>query len=125
MKTLRQALAISVLSFILVLSLCACGNHQKKLVGTWAGNGDLDILGSETPFEFAQQWTFRDDGTAVVLVDSEPVEFSIYRVSDDGDTLTLIMDGSETSWGILYQIKGDTLSIKTGSGYAEFTRVDS
>lgn len=125
MKKFQQILVIFTLTFALVCSLCACGNHQQEIVGTWVGNGDLDMLGSETPFEFAQQWTFRDDGTAVVIVDSKPVEFTTYRVSADGDTLTLIMDGSETSWGVVYHIKDDTLSIKTGSGYAEFTRADS
>ena len=121
---MKRFLSLILLALTLSLLLTSCGTPQEKLVGTWVGNGDLDILGLEAPFEFASQWTFRDDGTAVAIVDSTPVEFSTYRTSADGDTLTLIMDDSETGCGIGYKIKGDVLLIQMGKSYAEFTKVD-
>lgn len=100
------------------LMLCAC-SHEAKLEGTWQGDGSLDMLGMEAPYEFATQWRFNSDGTVVVTAGEETVEFR-YSVTDD----TLTLNGEELSWGVLYQVKDDTLSIETGDGTALFKRVE-
>lgn len=116
MRKQTQFWGVFALSLSLVFLLCACGSavNEMRILGTWSGGGDLDLLGLEAPFEFARQWTFSDDGTATALVDSENVEFT-YSITDD----TLTLSSPEMSWGVSYKIKGDTLTIDN----AEFTKI--
>ena len=97
--------------------LFSCG-HASKLVGTWQGDGTLDMLEMEAPYEFAAQWAFGKDGTAEVTVGEETAVFR-YSVTDD----TLTLNDGELSWGVLYAVNGDTFCVETGSGPAVFTKV--
>ena len=104
---------------LLLLALCACASHESRIAGTWMGDGSLDsgIAGAvdgTRPFDGAELWTFDGENTAVATVDGRKITFHYYA-SDD--TLTL-NDGGETSWGVPYERKGDTLRI----GGATYTK---
>ena len=96
--------------------LSSCG-HASKLVGIWQGDGTLDMLEMEAPYEFATQWVFHKDGTTEVTVGEETAVFQ-YSVTND----TLTLNDGELSWGVLYEVDGDTFSVETGSGPAVFTK---
>lgn len=99
-----------------LLFLCAC-SYESKIVGTWSGDGTLDMKGMNAPFEFAAQWVFNADGTVIVTVGEEEIQFK-YSMTDD----TLTLNGDELTWGVLYKITGNTLSIETGDSDATFTK---
>ena len=48
-------------------------------------------------------------------------ETAVFRYSVTDDTLTL--NDGELSWGVLYEVNGDTFCVETGSGPAVFTKV--
>lgn len=104
---------------LLLLALCACGSHESRIAGTWMGDGSLDSgiageIDGAPPFDGAELWTFDGENTAVATVNGRNITFHYYA-SDD--TLTL-NDGGETSWGVPYERRGDTLRI----GNAAYTR---
>ena len=103
---------------LLLAALCAC-KYESRAAGTWQGDGSLDV-GIEgpdgvPPFDGAEQWVFDGESTAVATVGGRDVEFHYYMTDD---TLTL-NDGGEVSWGVTYELKGNTLRIAG----AEFTKV--
>lgn len=105
---------------LLLLALCGCGGYESKVAGTWQGDGSLDSgiageIDGPPPFDGAAQWVFDGKETAVATVDGKDLELHYYA-SDD--TLTLNA-GGEMSWGVRYELKGDTLRI----GNAAYTRV--
>ena len=100
-----------------LLLLCAC-SYKSKIVGTWSGDGTLDMKGMNAPFEFATQWVFQSDRTVVVTVGEEEIQFK-YSMTDD----TLTLNGEELTWGIRYKITGNTLSIETGNTTATFQKI--
>ena len=117
MKHRIRLTIIPILCLGLML-LCAC-SYESKFVGTWAGDGTLDVRGGVTSYEYATQFVFRSDGTATATVNGTDVHFQ-YSASDD--SLTLREDGVG-SHGMPYTISGNTLRIKTGGeSYAEFTK---
>ena len=116
MKRCIRPVAVLSLCFSLML-LCAC-SHESKFVGTWAGDGTLDVRGGVTSYEHATQFVFRSDGTATSTVNGNEVHFQ-YSASDD--SLTLREDGVG-SHGMPYTIKGNTLTITTGGEPAVFTK---
>lgn len=107
------------LGLLLLLALCGCGSYESRLAGVWQGGGSLDVGVREQdgpiPFDGAERWEFDGDSAAVATVGGKDVELHYYA-SDD--TLTL-NDGGEVSWGVLYELRGDTLRIAG----AEFTKV--
>lgn len=105
---------------LLLLALCACGSHESKVAGVWQGDGSLDAGAAGTvdgtrPFDGAERWVFDGEATAIATVGGRDITLHYYA-SDD--TLTL-NDGGEVSWGVLYEVKGDSLRI----GNATYTRV--
>ena len=115
---MRQCGKIAV-CLLLLLALCACGNYEARLEGTWQGDGSLDSgiageIDGPPPFDGAARWEFDGAERAVATVGGRDLEFHYYA-SDD--TLTL-NDGGETSWGVPYERKGDSLRI----GNATYTR---
>jgi len=115
MKLMRIVLTM----LCLALLLCGC-SREAKVVGTWVSCGTPDIKGSDFAFKRADQWTFTEEGTALVTVDGETTEYG-YSLSDD----TLTLNGETISYGVRYKLKGDTFSIYTGGGgYADFERVE-
>lgn len=103
---------------LLLAALCSC-NYESRVAGAWEGDGSLDVGVREQdgpiPFNGAERWTFDGDSRAVATVDGKNVELHYYA-SDD--TLTL-NGGGEVSWGVMYELRGDTLRI----GDAVYTKV--
>ena len=116
MKCYSRYFAVFVTCISLVL-LCSC-SHEASLVGTWNGDGSLDMLGMEAPYEFATQWIFDEEGTVIVKVGEEELEYQ-YSATDD----TLTLNGSEISWGVRYEVNGKQLSIDTGGDKAVFKKI--
>ena len=52
-----------------------------------------------------------------MTVGEEKIQFK-YSMTDD----TLTLNGDELTWGVLYKVTGNTLSIKTGDSDAAFTK---
>ena len=112
------ALCLLLLS---LLTLTACADrYEKKLIGSWAGNGTLDVKGIDTPFEYAERITF-SEGNVAIIVGTGGDESIVLGWSASDDTLTF--NGEELSWGTPYTRKGDTLIIGTGNDDAVFTRI--
>lgn len=107
-------------AFAMCMGLWLLGScsHESSLVGTWQGDGSLDMAAMEAPYEFATQWIFDNEGNVVVKVGEEEVEFK-YSATDD----TLTLNGSEMSWGVLYEVKGKQLTIDTGGDKAVFKKI--
>lgn len=104
--------------FLLLLALCGCGNYEARLEGTWQGDGSLAVRTDETepvPFDGAEQWVFDGKETAIATVKGRRVECRYYATDS---TLTLNA-GGEISWGVRYELRGDTLRI----GNAYYTKV--
>ena len=113
----RYTSLISAFIMCLSLILLSSCSPSSKLTGTWQGDGSLDMLGMEAPYEFATQLIFNSESTLIVKVGDEEAEFK-YSATDD----TLTINGDEMSWGVRYKVSGKTLSIETGNGSAIFTK---
>ena len=94
----------------LCLFLCAC-SPETKIVGTWSLNSGTGPSDLGFPFDSAVTWTFRSDRTAMAEVPNADggVEVQEYGYTMTDDTLTLTTD--EISYGILYELDGDTLTL--------------
>lgn len=113
----KKTIYVLLASIIISALLCSCGN-KSKIAGAWQGDGSLDMLGMDAPYEFATLMEFDGMSTLVVTNDEGTIEFT-YSMTDD----TLTLSDGEMSWGVSYTIKGNTLSIKTGDGFAIFNKV--
>lgn len=110
---MRQCGKIAV-CLLLLLALCGC-RYESRVAGAWQGVGESAgvnvemMIDGPAPFDGAERWVFDGTGTdtAIATVGGRDLEFHYYA-SDD--TLTL-NDGGETSWGVRYEVKGDTLRI--------------
>jgi len=116
MKHLIRSVLLSALLLGLAM-LCSC-SHEARLVGTWQGDGTLDMISTEVPYEFATKMVFSSDGTAVITVDGYETQYG-YHATDD----TITLNGGDMSYGFDYSLSGRTLTIYTGgSTSAQFTR---
>lgn len=110
-----------LIAAVVLLLLCSC-DYERRVVGTWVGDGTMDILGMEAPIEFVHSWTFRADGTAVAEKRTSDgvlyTEEFTYSMTDD--TIGWSLDG--ISYALVYRIKGNTLMIETGNGDAVFEK---
>ena len=115
---MKRRVFISAAALCLCLCLCAC-SPETKIVGTWSLNSGADPTDMGFPFDSAVTWTFRSDGTATAEVPDadSTVESQEYRFTMTDDTLTLTTDDvnsistDEMSYGILYELDGDTLTL--------------
>ena len=59
---------VSALLVLMIIGCCAFAhfNPHIKLVGTWTGDGTLDLLG-DSPFDGAVELTFMERATAIRL----------------------------------------------------------
>ena len=95
---------------------------DSGFVGTWVGDGTMDIMGLDHEIEFVHTWIFREDGTVTaektVNGAEETLEFE-YKYTDD--TLTFVQ--GDATCGIGYVLEGDTLTFRTGvNTFAEYIR---
>ena len=113
---------------ILVLLLGSC--HQavynlEFMVGTWEGDGKLELLtmemelgeielDEETSFDTVEILHFAADGTGYMMCGGEKMEFTFVMTDD-----TLTIRFPEISVGWRYEIKNDTLIVRD----SEFRRI--
>lgn len=115
---MKKQIFVAAACFALALSLCGCSGEQK-LAGIWQGDGTLDMYGMSAPFEFADELALGEDGSAIITVDGVQKDFTWTATSD---TITL-SDGT-FSYGVLFQVKGNTLYIGTsGESQAVFSKI--
>ena len=136
MKKIALFLAVVCLTGL----LCACSPEEKEpdaadgsaaneivespFIGTWVGDGTMDIFGLDHEIEFVRTWTFRSDGTATAekTLDDGTELVLEYNYKFTENTLTFEKDGA--TCGITYVLEGDNLSILLDhrGNYAVFTR---
>ena len=115
---MKRRVFISAAALCLCLFLCAC-SPETQVVGTWSRDTEVAPTEVGVPFDSAVTLTFRSDGTATAEVPNADgtVESQEYRFTMTDDTLTLTTDDvnyistDEMSYGILYELDGDTLSL--------------
>ena len=106
-------IAVSILIFCLIVNVFS----SQTVVGVWYGDNTFDIVGVYAPFEFATKLEFEADGTLTVTTEND---ISTYRYSTTDDTITI--QGESASWGVYYELKGESLNIKTGKNFSVFTK---
>lgn len=101
---------LSTAALCLCLGLCAC-SPETKILGTWSLDSGTAPSDLGFPFDSAVTWTFRSDRTATAEIPNEDgtVGSQEYGFTMTDDTLTLTTD--EISYGILYELDGDTLTL--------------
>ena len=115
---MKARVFLSAAALCFCLCLCAC-SPETKIVGTWSLNSGADPTDMGFPFDSAVTWTFRSDGTATAGVSNADggVVDQTYGYTLTDDTLTLTTDDvnsistDEISYGILYELDGDTLTL--------------
>lgn len=113
---MKQSVKIAA-CLLLLLALCGC-RYEGSFEGAWQGDGSLAVRTDErepVSFDGAERWVFDGEDTAVATVKGRRVECRYYATDS---TLTLNA-GGEISWGVRYEMKGDTLRI----GNAYYTKV--
>ncbi len=115
------SLILAALTLVLLLGSCnAAEQNRAKLVGTWEGDGTLDLmamemeLGEEIPFDYVEILHFAADGSGYMSDGVERMEFT-YDLTDD----TLSFRFPEIGMGLVYKFMDDLLTI-SGS---EFRRI--
>ena len=99
----------TILISVLCLLLCGCVG-AGDVIGVWSGTGTVSVIGMGVENEFApmETWTFREDGTARLEIESEEalpaMEFS-YTFEEGVLTLT----ADSRSMEIPCQQAGNTL----------------
>ena len=119
----RITVMISILLGLMIISFYAFAhfNPHIKLIGTWTGDGTLDLLG-DSPFDGAVELTFFMDQTGCVVTEQGETTFT-YDVHDHGKWDVVTLDGGGGyNHGQQFYIDGKTLNIKRYEGIVIFTR---
>ena len=118
---MRSRCALTLLCLVSCLLLCSC-DYEQRVVGTWVGDGTMDVPGLEAPIEFVHSWTFRKDGIAIAEKTTPEgnryTEEFTYSMTDD--TLGWSIDG--ISYALVYRLQGDTLILESGNGDEVFEK---
>ena len=114
------ALLLAAVTLVLLLGSCNSAVNYAKFVGTWEGDGTLELwqmemeLGEELSFDVVEILHFAADGSGYMGNGEQKMEFT-YRLIDD----TLTLRFTEISMGVRYKFTEDIL-IVSGS---EFRRI--
>ena len=98
-------------------------NPQIKLVGTWCGDGTLDLLG-DSPFDGAFELVFTLGRRGYVVTERGETAFTYdvhKRERKEWDIITLD-GGNGYNHGQRFIINGNTLTILRDDGDVSFTR---
>ncbi len=121
----KVAVGLLIIVFILIVGFQTIVhfNPYIKLVGTWCGDGTLDLLG-ESPFDGALELTFNLDRTGYVVTEQRETTFTYdvhVRERKEWDIITLD-GGNGFNHGQRFIIDGNTLNIIRDDGTVSFTR---
>ena len=124
---MKKKTIIVVLAFLIltVIGFCTFAhiNPYFRLVGSWAGDGTLDLLG-DSPFDGALELTFDFDRTGYVVTEQGETAFTYdVRVRDRKEWDIIILDGGNGfSHGQKFIVDGNILNIIRDDGTVSFTR---
>lgn len=97
-------------------------NPYIKLVGTWTGDGTLDLLG-DTPFDGAVELAFFMDHTGHVVTEQGETGFTYDVQSEHGKWAVVILEGGDgCTYGQRFYIDGKTINIAKGEEVVSFPR---
>lgn len=121
----KITIVVSALLVLTIIGCCAFAyfNPYIKLVGTWTGDGTLDLLG-DSPFDGAVELTFSIDRTGCVVTEQGETTFTYdvhERKHGKWDVVTLD-GGGGYSHGQRFYIDGKTLNIDRYEEIVSFTR---
>jgi len=106
--------------WVLLLAVAASAlltRPQQQIVGSWRGDGTLDVEG-ESPFDGAEAFDFSID-TVVVTVDGEKKTYG-YDVYPDAIPTSLILKTNHEEFKAPFTLKEDILTVDS----AVFVKVD-
>ena len=113
----KTILGIAVVSLILVAGLLVWRSQPRQaLLGTWQGDGTMEVLG-DAPFDGAERLEFRRDGTGTITVGGAKTDFA-WSIAPAGTLDLLVLEAGERTYGQHISIEGNTLTL----GETEFTR---
>lgn len=114
-------LLLAAVTLVLLLGSCNVAERNRaKLIGTWEGDGTLELmgmemeLGKEIPFDYVEILHFASDGSGYMSNGAERMEFT-YKLTDD----TLTFQFPEIAMGRPYKFTDNILLV----GNSEFRRI--
>ena len=118
----KVAVGLLITIFILIVGFQTMVhfNPYIKLVGTWRGDGTLDLLG-DSPFDGALELTFNLDRTGYVVTEQRETAFT-YDVHVHVRDIITLDGGNGFHHGQRFIIDGNTLNIIRDDGTVSFTR---
>ncbi|MDY4105759.1 MAG: hypothetical protein SOY37_09285 [Oscillospiraceae bacterium] len=120
----KIAIVFSALLVLMIIGYCAFAhfNPYTKLVGTWTGDGTLDLLGN-SPFDGATELTFFVDHTGYVVTEQGEISFTYTVQNEYGKWGVVILeDADEYTYGQRFYIDGKTLNIDRDGEMVSFIR---
>ena len=121
-RSIVTVLILLLLALAIGLQVLVHVNPWLRLVGSWQGDGSLDLLG-DSPFDGALELSFSLDRTGTVATAQGESEFT-YDLYDRNhrDRYTLTMDIDEgLGYGQRISIDGKTLQFERDEGLVSFT----
>jgi len=118
----KVAVGLLIAIFILIVGFQTIVhfNPYIKLVGTWRGDGTLDLLG-DSPFDGAFELTFNLDRTGYVVTEHSEAAFT-YDVHVHEREIIILDGGNGFNHGQRFTVDGNTLNIIRDDGTVKFTR---
>ena len=120
----KTTILVSVLLVLVTIGyfVFAHFNPHIKLVGTWSGDGTLDLLG-DSPFDGAIEITFFMDRTGYIATERGEANFTYDVQNSIGKwSLVILESADEFTYGQRFYIDGKTLNIEKDEGIVSFTR---
>lgn len=118
----KKIIVVSALFLLMIIGYCAFShfNPHFKLVGTWTGDGTLDLLG-DSPFDGAVELTFFVDHTGHVVTEKGETDFTYNVHNEDGKWGVLMLkDADEYTYGQRFYVGGKTLNIDNAEKNSKF-----
>ena len=122
-RNLVTGLIVLLLALAIGLQVLVHVNPWLRLVGSWQGDGSLDLLG-DSPFDGALELSFSPDrtGTVATALGESEFTYDLYdRKHRDRYTLTMDID-EDLGYGQRVVIDRKTLQIERDEKFVSFTR---
>lgn len=112
------AIGVTTVYFLTIALLLISGS----IVGTWTGDGQMDVPNMSFPLEKSIELTFKADGTVIAKSVSSSGEtvVSTFTYSLWNDTINVTKDG--ISHAILYEVKGSKLYFGRNGEFGIYSR---
>ena len=121
----RIIIIVLALLFLMIIGYCAFThfNPHFKLVGTWTGDGTLDLLG-DSPFDGAVELTFHINQTGCVITEEgeTPFTYEVHPREHNAYDMITLTGGNGYTHGQRFIMEGRTLTILRDDDNVIFTR---